>query len=316
MPYVYGFSLETQIELPSKVTATVGYQGSDSHHLVRIFDGNLVFDSPPTNAGPTNPGFYIKNDVTGNYNSLNVRGERRFANGVQFAAKYRWSKSLDESSFGQPDSSVNETYPRDLRSEYGPSDFDVKHFFLASGIWQLPGGHNKDNLLAKVLGGWQLTGIFTYHTGFPWTPINNNCLQTPGQQFICPIRPQGYLGGANTDTSNATFLTPDGGFPGGGTNFFVLNNSGPPGIGRNSFRGPKYQSIDMTFGKNTPLPFLGEGGNLQLRLNAFNVFNHLNLAPFTFNTPSTVVQNQFFGTAGTTAALAGRVLELQARVSF
>jgi hypothetical protein len=72
----------------------------------------------------------------------------------------------------------------------------------------------------------------------------------------------------------------------------------------------------MTFGKNTALPFLGEGGNLQLRMNIFNLFNNLNLAPFSFNTPSTVIQNQFFGTAGTSPALAGRVLELQARVSF
>ena len=69
----------------------------------------------------------------------------------------------------------------------------------------------------------------------------------------------------------------------------------------------------MTFGKTTPL---GERGSLQLRMNVFNVFNMLNLAPFTFNTRSTIVQDQFFGTAGTSAALAGRVVELQARVTF
>ena len=61
---------------------------------------------------------------------------------------------------------------------------------------------------------------------------------------------------------------------------------------------------------------MGEGGNLQLRLNVFNVFNRTNLSPFTFNTPSTVVQSQFFGTAGNTPALAGRVVEVQARISF
>jgi hypothetical protein len=72
----------------------------------------------------------------------------------------------------------------------------------------------------------------------------------------------------------------------------------------------------MTFGKNTRLPGMGEGGELQIRANVFNVFNHTNLAPFTFNTPSTIVQSPFFGTAGTTAALAGRVVELQARISF
>jgi len=166
------------------------------------------------------------------------------------------------------------------------------------------------------LGGWQLTGIYTYHSGFPWTPINNNCFQTPGNQFICPIRPQAYLGGAGTGTSNDAFLTQNGNFPGGGTNFFVAKSNGPPGVGRNSFRGPRYQAVDMTFGKNTRFPFIGEQGNLQLRLNAYNVFNHLNLSPFGFNTSSTVVQDQFFGTAGTTSGLAGRVLEVQGRLEF
>jgi hypothetical protein len=316
LPYVYGYSFEMQMEVAPETVFTLGYQGSDSHHLVRIFDANQVYDAPVGATVQSNPSYFIKPDVTANYNSLNARLERRFSNGVQAAAKYRWSKSLDEVSFGQPDASVNETYPRDLRTEYGPSDYDATHFVVLSGIWDLPIFRAKREGAAKFLGGWQLSGIFTYHTGFPWTPVDNNCLETPGQQFICPIRPVGYSGGAGTDYSNSTFLRPNGNFPGGGANFFTLTPVGPPGVGRNSFRGPRYRSIDMTFGKNTPLPFLGEGGNLQLRMNVFNVFNNLNLTPFTFNTPSTVVQDQFFGTAGTTPALAGRVVELQARVTF
>jgi outer membrane receptor protein involved in Fe transport len=313
IPYVYGYSFEVQMELPAKTVFTLGYQGSDGHHLVRIFDANQVYDGP---VNTTIPNFFIKPDVTANYNSLNARLERRFSRGVQAAFKYRWSKSLDEVSFGQPDSSVNETYPRDLRTEYGPSDFDVTHFAVLSGIWDLPIFRNRHHGVGKVLGGWQLSGIFTIHSGFPWTPINNNCFQTPGNQFICPIRPEGYSGGAGTDYSNDTFLKPNGNFPKGGQNYFTLLPNGPPGVGRNSFRGPRYRAIDLTFGKNTPLPFLGEGGNLQLRMNVFNVFNNLNLFPFTFNTRSTVVQDQFFGSAGDRPALAGRVLELQARVTF
>jgi outer membrane receptor protein involved in Fe transport len=316
LPYVYGYSFEMQAELPAKTVFTLGYQGSDSHHLLRIFDANLVYDAPAGSTVQSNPSYFIKPDVTSNYNSLNARLERRFSNGVQAAAKYRWSKSLDEVSFGQPDSSVNETYPRDLRTEYGPSDFDATHFVVLSGIWDLPIFRGKKDGAARFLGGWQLSGIFTYHSGFPWTAVNNNCLQTPGQQFICPIRPVGYSGGAGTDYSNDTFLKPHGNFPGGGPNFFTLLPPGPPGVGRNTFRGPHYRSVDLTFGKNTPLPFLGEGGNLQIRMNVFNVFNNLNLSPFTFNTSSTVVQDQFFGTAGTTPALAGRVVDLQARITF
>jgi hypothetical protein len=316
LPYVYGYSFETQIELAAKTVLTLGYQGSEGRHLIRIFDANQVYDAPSTATVQSNPSYFIKPDVTSNYNSLNARLERRFSHGVQAAAKYRWSKSLDEVSFGQPDASVNETYPRDLRTEYGPSDFDATHFAVVSGIWDLPIFSGKKDGAARFLGGWQLSGIFTYHTGFPWTAVDNNCLQTPGAQFICPIRPVGYSGAAGTDYSNSTFLRPNGNFPGGGSNFFTLLPAGPPGVGRNSFRGPRFRSIDLTFGKNTPLPFLGEGGNLQLRMNVFNVFNNLNLSPFTFNTTSTVVQDQFFGTPGTTPALAGRVVELQARVTF
>ena len=319
LPYVYGYSFETQFELAAKMVFTLGYQGSAGRHLVRIFDANQVYDAPvtvPPLVVQSNPSYFIKPDVTSNYNSLNAQLERRFSHGVQAAAKYRWSKSLDEVSFGQPDSSVNETYPRNLRTEYGPSDFDATHFAVVSGIWDLPVFTGRKDGAARFLGGWQLSGIFTFHTGFPWTAVDNNCLETPGQQFICPIRPVGYNGKAGDNYSNSTFLKPNGNFPGGGANYFTLTPAGPPGVGRNSFRGPRFRSIDMTFGKNTPLPFLGEGGNLQLRMNVFNVFNNLNLSPFTFNTSSTVVQDQFFGTPGTTAALAGRVVELQARVTF
>jgi hypothetical protein len=312
IPYVYGYSLETQIELPAKMIFTLGYQGSDSHHLVRIFNANLVYDGA---VNKSIPNYFIKPDVTANYNSLNARLEHRFSRGVQAAFKYRWSKSLDEVSFGQPDSSANETFPRDLRTEYGPSDFDVTHFAVLSGIWDLPIFRSRRDGVGKVLGGWQLSGIFTVHSGFPWTPIDNVCFVTLGNQGICPIRPSGYSGGAGTDYSNDTFLKPNGNFPRGGPNYFNLA-AGPPGVGRNSFRGPRYRSIDVTFGKNTPLPFLGEGGNLQLRMNVFNLFNNLNLTPFTFNTRSTIIQDPFFGTAADNPALAGRVLELQARVTF
>ena len=100
-----------------------------------------------------------------------------------------------------------------------------------------------------------------------------------------------------------------------------------PGIGRNTFRGPRYQDIDLTIAKEFGLPsmkFLGEGAKIQLRMTAYNVFNKLNLAPFTFGSASTVVSyfnngtvpvaNPLFGTA--INGLAGRVLELQGRVSF
>ncbi len=67
-----------------------------------------------------------------------------------------------------------------------------------------------------------------------------------------------------------------------GTNYFNISQSGPPGIGRNSFRGPGYFSTDATLSKRFALPMLSEAAGIELRAFAFNVFNQLNLAPFAF----------------------------------
>ena len=95
---------------------------------------------------------------------------------------------------------------------------------------------------------------------------------------------------------------------------FDLN---PPGIGRNSFRGPKFSSVDLSLVKNfgfSRLPAIGEGAKLELRVNFFNAFNQLNLAPIGFFDQGADVNSVNFGRA--TAGLSGRVAELQARFSF
>jgi hypothetical protein len=134
--------------------------------------------------------------------------------------------------------------------------------------------------------------------------------------FVCPSRPPRYFGGALDDTSNEAFTRPGGNFPGGGLLYFDPNNPNGlllPGIGRNSFRGPKYFSVDMSLGKRTGMPsFLGEGSNLEVKANFFNIFNNLNLAPFGFFSPT--VDDVNFGRAKN--ALAGRVVEFQARFNF
>jgi hypothetical protein len=123
-----------------------------------------------------------------------------------------------------------------------------------------------------------------------------------------------YFGGAGTDSSNDAFITGSN-FPGGGTAFF--STASPvgfqlPGIGRNSFRGPRYFDIDMTLSKKFGI--FGEGRFFEVKANFFNIFNILNLQPFNFNSPSAQVTNSLFGRAE--KGLAGRVIELQGRIQF
>lgn len=308
--YVYTYSLEMQYELPLNLVGTLGYQGSSAHKLIRIVNQNLLFPRNPQ----FNPVFFIQPDVNSHYNALNARLERRLSQGLQLDMNYRFSKSVDTLSYEGPGGGTNQTNPGDLASERGPSDFDVRHSFNLSGLYELPIFRHRRDLVGKLLGGFQLTGILSANSGFPFTPKIFEAIRQPSGEFFGPIRPTAYFGGALDDTDNEAFLRPGGNFPGGGTLFFSTA-AGPPGVGRNSFRGPRYFSVDMSVAKKTGLPgFLGEDANLELRANFFNIFNQLNLQPIRFFDDGSIVTSQFFGRS--TRGLAGRVVEFQARFRF
>jgi hypothetical protein len=196
---------------------------------------------------------------------------------------------------------------------------------VISGLWDLPFFRKGTDWTSKLLGGWQINGIWTYHTGFPWTPKIGPGIRSLSGDFFGPIRPVRYLGGQPLSNSNSNFLSSTGLFPGGGSAFFqttlnpgdptYLNN--PPGVGRNVFRGPKYRSLDLSLVKRFRLDNLfgmREGAGLDLRANFFNVLNQLNLANFGFGDDSTFADRSQFGKAQ--SALAGRTVELQIRFNF
>lgn len=315
-PYVYNYSLEMQYNLPWRIVGSLGYQGSSSHKLMRLLRLEYLYDPNPAFFQT----FFPTPDVNANYNAMNLRVTKQFSQGFQIDGMYRWSKSIDTLSYGGPGFVTNQTFPQDQRQERGPSDFDVRHHFVMTALWDLPIFRARKDWVGKTLGGWQINGIFTAHTGFPWTPLIGNCVSTaPGRPSVCPSRPAAYFGGALTDTSDEAFMRVGGNFPGGGAKFFDTTDPGArvPGIGRNVFRGPRYSDIDLSLVKRTGLPsfhVLGENAALELRANLFNAFNMLNLAPFGFFSASTDVNNPNFGRA--TSGLSGRVIELQARFSF
>ncbi len=315
--YVYTFSLESEYSLPWHFAGTLGYQGSSGHKLIRIVNQNFIFT-------PTNPAifatFFPTPDVNSNFHALNTRLVRRFAQGFEFVFSYRWSKSIDTLSSEGPGFGTNQTFPADLRLERGPSDFDATHQVLFNGLWDLPIFRNRNDWIGRAFGGWHIDSVFQFHTGFPWTPISfASCSSLPTGVVVCPGRPKGVLKTPLGGNDNDAFLRPGGNFPGGGPLFFdVTGGPGLPGIGRNSFRGPRFTNVDFSLAKETRLPnlpVLGEGAKIDFRANFFNAFNKLNLVPFGFSTPSTDIGNAtFFGRAQ--RGLSGRVIEFQARFSF
>ncbi|MET0624956.1 MAG: TonB-dependent receptor [Pyrinomonadaceae bacterium] len=319
-PYVYTYSLEGQYQLPGRLTAEVGFQGSAGRKMIRLVNQRFIYPNDP-NTFFASGVFFPTPDTTSSYNAMLARITRRFGQGFQFDAHYRFAKSIDVASNEGPGSQTNPTYPLDVREERGPSDYDVRHHFIGSGVWELPVFRNRRDALGSILGGWQVSGIVTAHTGFPWTPVTGNC-QTTNRPITCPARPVEYFGGAGDDSSDEAFITGSN-FPGGGLEFFdPLGATGQgdsrgrlPGVGRNSFRGPRYFNVDMSVAKRFAMPrFFGETSFLEVKANFFNAFNILNLQSFGFGTASTTISDFNFGRSE--RGLAGRVVELQGRLTF
>jgi len=328
---VWRYSLEGQYELPWRTVAMLGYTGNRGRNFVRIEPIHITRPGEPAGENRFGAVFFGVPDVKTNYNALISSLTTRFYRGLSLVANYTFGKSLDTMSWEAPCACTNQSFPVDQDEEYGRSDFDTRHNFNFSAVWDLPFYSNQSSWKGKLLGGWQLSTIVTYNTGYPWTPRTGSCLQgaSVSSGNFCDPRPPGYNGTQQAGNSDDDFLnggTFPGSFVGGncgvspGCNtvfrtFFPFNANPldfPPAIGRNTLFGPKYFSTDLSIGKRFGL--WGENTGLDLRFNFFNVFNQLNFAPFAANSNSTHVDRAQFGIP--TNGLAGRVGEFQARFSF
>ena len=308
-PMIYVYSLDIEYKLPWKMGLELGYAGSDGHHQTRLVNQNFLYTNNPA----FNAVYFPMPDDNSNYNAGIVSLRRPLQQGLQVLVNYRWAKSLDNSSFEGPGFVTNQTWPQNNRLNWGPSDFDARHLITGTAVWDIPTRFKPKSMLSRILGGWELDPIVSWHSGFAWTPVIGQSVQTPGGPSLAPIRPTVYFGGAGDSQSIHAWETGSN-FPKGGKAYFNITAIGPPGIGRNSFYGPRFFQTDLSFAKNTHLPWFKETSNLELRANFFNIFNQTNLTPLSFNDNGTHPDNAFFGIAN--SALAGRVVELQARFSF
>ncbi|HLH05064.1 MAG TPA: TonB-dependent receptor [Bryobacteraceae bacterium] len=327
-PMTYRYSLQTEYQLPANWAAKIGYQGSDSHHLTIQNNYNLNF-------APLNPQianlYFFTNEANATYNALLTELEHRFANNFQLDFQYRWSRTID---MGSNDYYLGE-YPFGNQYRRGLADFDVAHNIKLYGSYQ-PSFWKGHGLLGKLLGGWEISGILNWHTGFPWTPEYNNITgnnlvyQNSGYNIL---RPGAVIAPYGTNYSNSNFMT-TGNFPNGGLAYFTppaytpVTGSFPasfgippaPSVGRNFLRGPGYFDVDATIQKSfglPKLPIFGENARFEFRGDIFNIFNKLNLTPFPSSDSAannTLITSSQFGLAQ--SALGGRVVELQVRFSF
>ncbi len=341
--YSHHYSLEVDSDLGHQLVASVGYEGSASHHLIRNVGVNALAaaNKVPLNPLVTSIGEFGNNGASNN-NALLLGLKHQMAHHFSIDAQFTYAKSLDDNSgpYSQ------DPYPYNPRYAWGRSDFNVGKALKIYGLWQPVFFHGDHAWLEKVAGGWSVSGIFNMHTGFGWTPT----YYTPN--LYCAncgygsLRPQ-YLGGAKHVRANSAYEagpnTAASNFPNFGTGVSTGNGNnyrngyfavpdytaalaGPtfpgvapglppaPGIERNSFDGPGYKDLDAALTKGFGLPKirgLGEDAKLEIRADFFNLFNNLNI---NVGSISNNISATNFGQAG--SALGSRTVNLQARFSF
>jgi hypothetical protein len=341
--YVYRYSLEAQYDLGSQWVATLGYTGSSGRHLPLQYNLYNKYAAQILSSGyEFNPivNFidWYEDSGTSSYNALRAELRHQFAHTFEADVQYQWAHSLDNGS-GPYTQSDYQWLPG---QNWGNSDFDARNTIKMFGMWS-PVIFHGNSMAEKLVGGWTFSPIFVYHSGFPYNPHYGGlgCNAFYRNNGNCDLRPGSYKGGASSSQATDSFKTAAGHYPGGGTAYFdepsEVDNLGPggttedpvgwsdvnsvptpsalpglPGIGRNAFYGPRYSDLDFAATKSFGLPamkVLGENARLEIRANAFNVFNKLNLSSVEPD-----ITNPNFGRAN--SALGSRTIEGEFHFKF
>ena len=309
---VQSWNLNVQREVRPGLAVTVGYFGSKGTHLRLTRNLNQTFLNAALSqvrpfpalspSSPIAPNTQLLNitfrEGTGNssYNALWMTANKRVSRGLQFNASYTWSKSIDYNSQSSQGVTLQDSY--NLRGDRGLSDFDARHRFVFSGIYELP------FLQKSAWGGWQVSLITQSQSGNPVTLLagnvgavggnpntaaNGNSLtglptlrtdingtiqtsnrtavagNTIGVQYfpnlVCDPRPQGNCPAGAVVILPVTLVN--------GKTIYHFGS-----MGRNVLIGPTFNNSDFSLIKKTKI---GEDKILEFRWEVFDIFNHANL---------------------------------------
>ena len=330
----YHYSFDVQDQIAPNLIFTLGYLGNQTRHLLVHSNWNAIGAARGYALNPlVNTIDFWGNIGNANYNAMVATLNHNFSHTFQAAAQFTWARSMDELSGPY----YRDPYPFDTNNAYGRSNYDVRDAVKIYGLWQPVFFRGNHNWIEKVAGGWSVSGIWNWHTGFPWDPFYNTPPLYYQPSGYSQLRPTATASGFGTGTDKTLFQqNTNPNYGGDGTRFFLpptftpgpsFPATGPaPGVGirRNSLNGPGYNDVDISLAKAFGLPrnrVLGEAARFEIRADIYNLFNTTNIdvstidaAVGTIDPTGAVTKNSDFGVAG--AALGSRTIQLQARFSF
>ena len=317
-PSIDQWNFGIQRLLPGNMVLTLDYVGTKGTHLSTLRNLNQqTFNANGIGTGvipyPTlGPIEYRDSGGNSTYHGGEITLEKRFSRGLSFRGSYTYAKSIDEAqehlAAGGTGSFTQNAY--NLRERRGPSDFDIRHKFAGSYIYELPFGRGRsylsDGALSHIVGGWRISGTAGVRTGRPFTiraGSNDNAIGGPRAGGLISAWADCLRDGTLSkdernidrwfDTTAYRQPTPQ-------------NRLGS--CGRNTLRGPGLTNFDFALART--FEFFGEGRALELRWEMFNMFNTPQ-----FGLPERNVNSGAFGRI-TTLSGDARVMQFALKFNF
>jgi outer membrane receptor protein involved in Fe transport len=355
-PYTEQFSLDVQQSVNPTLTLDVGYFGDHGTHLPGVVDINEIqpgaftqtsigysqvagctsFSSQACEA-PLNQirpylGYnainMVENIFNSNYNSLQAKVTKKFGGKSMIDANYTWSRSLTNA---QSDSGSAPQNTYNLAAEYGPSDYNRNSILTIDGVYELPWKKDQQDLVGRIVGGWEVTGVYAVSSGLPLTATmspNGSAISYGGLTSVYNGQTNGgvptddaglgVLGGSLATLRPNQVLKPNNGYGQASlkTRLHWFNQTAftaPSVTGfqvgnekRGVVNGPGYNRLDVGIFRDFKLT---RGYVFTLRGEGFNVLNHTN-----WGTIGTVANTSTFGQA--TSTRDPRILQVAGKINF
>jgi hypothetical protein len=285
IPTTYSWSIGVQHQLPWQIGLDVAYVGNRARHLQ--YQYNLDQLPVGTTAGPgsicpnatctwlaalpyTGYSYITATSYGANseYNALQIKATRRFSKTLTLSTDYTYAHNRDLAD-GDYTGDIRDAFHPKL--DYGPSGWDFRHVFNFNYVYDFPTFSKKSTLVRLLLGGWESSGVIRAWSGSPFSLFcGGNSGTFNSSSPFCD-----YVGGPMYLKKKTTV----NGVPGYywiNPAAFQINTPGTLGnTTRNEFRGPGYQNWNLSIFKNFDFK---ENLRLQLRLETFNTFNHVQFA--------------------------------------
>jgi hypothetical protein len=321
-PYNQQWNLTVQREIAKDLVFELGYLGTKGTHLpgTRVLNTaefrNVGTQTPNSRnidqRRPFGPAFgtiyNYQSTVNSNYHSMQATANKRFSQGFSFLAAYTWSRAIDNGSYPTGRRAVRVgTLAQDqnnLFAERGLSNLDTRHRFVLSGLWELPLLRARQDVIGRVLGGWQLNGILQLQTGKPFVIQDSS---DPNVDGVSSDKPD-VIRNPNLDQRTVDRFFDTTAFVRVAANTNRFGNAG-----RNIVIGPDYKNLDLSLFKSFRLT---EKIRTEFRWEIFNVLNHPNFDNPGGGAPANDIASPVFGRLQSTVTNNERIMQFALRIAF